>query len=205
MYICASFGKQLHDRCTRLRKKLLLSDCTTCMLTQSACSSQVHAHPECVPACAAVQCILCRRHLILNNSVGCCSHKILQRCQRASPSWLALQADINLCVLGFCLSMLLSPYDFDMQPPDPGLLIGNPVSASNQSPAPQPNSPVVAAAKASAFSKTALGVILGIGIPLTVGVGMFVYTLYPPLATACVACMCCLPTAIRMVSSHVSS
>lgn len=78
--------------------------------------------------------------------------------------------------------VLLSHFDFGMQPPDPGLLMGNSVSESSLSPAPQPIPLVTtAAAQASAFSKTALGVILGIGVPLTLGLGMFVHLANPVL------------------------
>lgn len=81
-------------------------------------------------------------------------------------------------ILGFTPAMLFSPFDCDMQPPDPSLLIGNPISESSLSPAPQPIPPVTAAAQAGAFSKTALGVVLGVGIPLTLGMGMFVHHTY---------------------------
>ena len=83
--------------------------------------------------------------------------------------------------------MLLSLVDVDMQPPDPGLLIGNPMSDLSLSPVPQPNSPVAVAAQASAFPRTALGVILGIGVPLTLGVGMFFHS----CVAGCYLCRLC--------------
>ena len=74
----------------------------------------------------------------------------------------------------------------NMQPPDPGLLIGNPSEASLAPPAaPQPKPPGTVAAQAVAFPKTALGVILGIGIPLTVGIGMS-----SPICFRLISCYC---------------
>ena len=64
-----------------------------------------------------------------------------------------------------------------LQPPDPSLLIGDSAAPQELPPAAAPTSQPKAippvTAKASAFSGTALGAVLGLGIPLTLGMGMF--------------------------------
>lgn len=104
------------------------------------------------------------------------------------PHGLKVHADVILCMLGLCLSILLSLMDCNTQPPDPALLIGNPMAASSLSPSPQPNPPRAVAAQASAFPKTALGVVLGIGIPLTLGVGMLFHICFVPSLSPCMLC-----------------
>ena len=47
--------------------------------------------PQCVTACAAMQCILCHCHLIF---ISRCGLYILQRCQRALPLGLGVHVDM---------------------------------------------------------------------------------------------------------------
>lgn len=68
--------------------------------------------------------------------------------------------------------MLYSVTAFEMQPPDPALLIGNAMSDPSMAPAPEPRAPVVMAAQAGSIPKTALGIVLGVGIPLILGLGL---------------------------------
>ena len=93
--------------------------------------------------------------------------------------------------------MLQSFTVLDMQPPDPALLIGHAMSAPNQAPAPDPEGRVIVAAQAGAIPKTVLGIVLGIGIPLTLGLGMsdHIY-FFTPVGTAyftCISCCICCP------------